>query len=131
MNSKRFLTVLTSLLVTVTLWAQNGIDRMVEQHSSVGKSTFTTAVRRNPKTSKVEKVVKRLEVNATQAGKFVSAFRREAKRHDKSTTQNGRDGLTIVFVEENSKSNRIYMLKSDGKPVPNRAVITIIVRPKD
>lgn len=116
--------MLTSLFVTVTIWGASGIDRMVEQRSSVGESMFATAVQRNPKTSKVEKVVKRLEVNATQAGKFVIAFRRETKRHDKSTTRNGRDGLTIVFVEENSGSNRIYMLKSDGKAVPDRAVIT-------
>ncbi len=37
--------------------AQNSIDRMVKQHSTTGKSTFTSAVERDPATRKVVKVV--------------------------------------------------------------------------
>ena len=129
MNSKRIFTLLLSLLMVIAIQAQNSIDRMVEQYSSVGGSTFTSAVQRNPKTRQVEKVVKRLEIEGAQSHKFIEAFKREARTHSNSTIKRKDSDLTIVITEENKQSNRIYMLKGDenmGRP----AQITIIIRIK-
>ena len=47
---------------------QNSIDRLVEDCSSVGRSKFTSAVERDPKTRKIQKVVKVLELSDADAG---------------------------------------------------------------
>ena len=57
-----------SLLLSIPLRAQNSIDRMVEEYSAIGGSKFTSAVERDPNTSRVKKVVKRLVVNVSKGG---------------------------------------------------------------
>ena len=42
--------------------AQNSIDRQVERYSAIGQSRFTSAVERDPRTRRVQKVVKVLEL---------------------------------------------------------------------
>ena len=43
-----------SLLLSIPLRAQNSIDRMVEEYSAIGGSKFTSAVERDPNTSRVK-----------------------------------------------------------------------------
>ena len=71
-----------SLLLSIPLRAQNSIDRMVEEYSAIGGSKFTSAVERDPNTSRVKKVVKRLVVNGVNAQRFIM---------DSSARRNGID----------------------------------------
>lgn len=128
MDIKRIFSLLVGMLIAVSIQAQNSIDKMVTQYQSVGGSVFTSAVQRNSKTRKVEKVVKRLEIDTPQAKKFVDAFKREARSHSNSTTKQQDGDLTIIITEENKSNNRIYMLKSEDNNTS--AVVTIIIRLK-
>ena len=47
---KKYLLVVLMALSCLMASAQNSIDRMVEQYSTLGGSSFVTAVKRNPKT---------------------------------------------------------------------------------
>ena len=53
---KKYLLVVLMALSCLMASAQNSIDRMVEQYSTLGGSSFVTAVKRNPKTHKVYEV---------------------------------------------------------------------------
>ena len=61
MKIKVLLCMLGMLFTTLAISAQNSIDKAVDEYSSIGKSTFTSAVERDPKTRKVLKVVKILQ----------------------------------------------------------------------
>ena len=128
MNIKNIFSLLVALFMAVSIQAQNSIDKMVTQYSSVGGSVFTSAVQRNPKTRKVEKVVKRLKIDEPQSRRFAEAFKREARAHGNSTTKQQGGDMTIIFTEENKNNNRIYMLKSEDNG--SSAEVTIIIRLK-
>lgn len=130
MNSKRLATIIFGLLVAIAIHGQNSIDRMVDNLSTTGGSTFTSAVERNPKTRKVERVVRRLNVEGPQAARFFDAFKRELQGKSNVTNRRSDDELTIIFTEESAKANRIYMLKSNAPVAKTDAVVTIIVRMK-
>lgn len=130
MKSKRLATIIFGLLVAIAIQAQNSIDRMVDNLSTTGGSSFTSAVERNPKTRKVERVVKRLNIEGPQAIKFFDAFKRELQGKSNVTNRRSDDELTMIFTEETAKANRIYMLKSHSPVSKTHAVITIIVRMK-
>ena len=49
------------LLLSATVQAQNSIDELVENFSTVGSSSYTSAIERDPQTHQVMKVVKTLE----------------------------------------------------------------------
>lgn len=109
--------------------AQNSIDRMVTKFSTNNLTTFTTAVKRNPKTKKVEKVVKTLEMQNGLGGDFYEAFRREKKTGswtDKATY----GSRVITLVCEDSRQLRIYMLKGINANFSHYAKVTVIVQPK-
>lgn len=129
MDNKRILSFIIALWMAVTMQAQNSIDRMVDNYSSVGGSTFTSAVQRNPKTRRVEKVVKRLEADNNQSHNLVSTFLQEAKKHSNTTTRKSDGQVTIILTEETAKANRIYMIKYDEKTRLN-VVVTIIISMK-
>lgn len=127
----RFILLLAVLLVLpLSLRAQNSIDKMIEEHSTVGSATFTTAVERDPKTRRVEKVVKRFNVYGYNAKSFISKFQAEAKRHSNTTTTKKGDGVTTVFTTKTKTSDRIYMLKQDSERYCTDATITIIIKMK-
>ena len=74
---KYIITFIVCLLTTLSAKAQNSIDNLVERYSSSGGSSFTTAVKRNPQTQKVVKVVKTLETDNGEGNTFYRAFKRE------------------------------------------------------
>ncbi len=92
---------------------QNSIDRLVEDCSSVGRSKFTSAVERDPKTRKIQKVVKVLELSDADAGSFSAAFKREKGTGDfiEKRTENG---ITMVLTVRGKGQNRVYALRCDG-----------------
>lgn len=129
--AKRYLLTLLLVLASMVATAQNSIDRMVERYSTVGGSSFVTAVKRNPKTRKVEKVVKRLTTHSPQNGRFVSAFKEEAA-HQKDVVTSTADGYTTMIISvEGAKQNRIYTLRYKGGGYAGEVTITIIINMKD
>ncbi len=128
---KRFALILLTMFVCLVAGAQNSIDRMVERYSTVGGSSFVTAVKRNPKTRKVEKVVKRLTASGWQNRKFIDTFKEEA-RHQKDVVTSTADGYTTMIVTvEGAKQNRIYTLRYRNEGYSGDVTVTIIVNMKN
>ncbi len=129
---KRIITIILLIISSLChLSAQNSIDKMVEQFSTVGDSKFTSVVDRDPSTHKIQKVVKILQVDQLGANKFVKAFRNESKNGTYSEEK--KDGeLVITLYTKGEKSNRVYVLSAKGGnlyySVFNRASVTIIVK---
>ncbi len=128
---RRYLLVPLMLLVSVVATAQNSIDRMVERFSTMGGSSFVTAVKRNPKTRKVEKVVKRLTANGTQSRQFVSTFKEEAARQKDVVTSSSDGYTTMIVTVPGDRQNRIYTLRYKGNGYSGEVVITIIINMKE
>lgn len=105
--------------------AQNKIDSMVEEFSTIERAKFTSAVERDEKTHDVVKAVKSLNVKGMKASSIRSNFKAEARNHDTSETKE--QGLeTYVFTVKADTASRIYMLKYR----PNDATVTIIINRK-
>ncbi|MBQ7554210.1 MAG: DUF5024 domain-containing protein [Bacteroidaceae bacterium] len=130
MRLKTFICTLVMLFATLTLSAQNAIDKAVDEYSSIGKSTFTSAVERDPKTRKVLKVVKVLQPTDLTINKLRRAFLDEQENGQFSIMTNDEEE-TMTLTTENEKENRVYMMQyvnrrasfTDGK-------VTIIIRYK-
>lgn len=108
---------LLSLLVltvgfTLGVSAQCSIDKLVDEYSAVGQSKFTSAVERDPKTRKVVKVVKMLELNDTNGGQFVSAFESEAKHRNSYINRDG-NKCSGMFHIKTDRQHRIYTIQYD------------------
>ena len=135
MITRRLLIIFALLAAMVaSAFGQNSIDRLVENHSSVGQSKFTSAVERDPKTRKIQRVVKVLELNDADISRFTAAFKREAATGD-FTERRTDGGLTLVLTVRGKGQNRVYMMKCDGPYAYNRNTtrysftkITVIVK---
>lgn len=99
--------------LAASAFAQNSIDGLVENYSSVGQSKFTSAVERDPKTRKIQKVVKVLELYNADISRFAAAFKREAATGD-FTERRTDGGLTFVLTVRGKGQNRVYMMKCTG-----------------
>ncbi len=128
---RKYVLILLMLLVSVVATAQNSIDRMVEQFSTVGGSSFVTAVKRNPKTRKVEKVVKRLTTSGPQGRKFVNTFKEEAARQKDVVTSSADGYTTVIVTVACAKQNRIYTLRYKGEGYNGEVTVTIINNMKE
>ena len=128
---RRYLLILAMLLVSVVATAQNSIDRMVERFSTAGSSSFVTAVKRNPKTHKVEKVVKRLTTNAVQSRQFIATFKEEAERQKDVVTSTADGYTSMIITVPGAKQNRIYTLRYKGNGYSGELTVTIIINMKD
>ena len=128
MKKKRMFMLLMLLCQLTMISAQNQIDQMVEKFSATGDCTFTSAVERDPKTRRIVKVVKVLELGNTSVSRFKAAFEAERNTGTYRVKTEG-DEVTIVLSTNNSKTNRIYMLKyeKEGKYF-SEAKITIIIK---
>ena len=130
MRLKTLICTLALLLTSLALSAQNAIDKAVDEYSSIGKSTFTSAVERDPNTRKVLKVVKVLQPTNITINRLRRAFLEEQKNGQFSLVTNEEEE-TMTLTIENSKENRVYMMQymhrgasfSDGK-------VTIIIKYK-
>ncbi|MBP3537019.1 MAG: DUF5024 domain-containing protein [Muribaculaceae bacterium] len=127
---KRLILSLCMLVaVAVTSAAQNSIDRLVENFSSVGNSTFTSAVERDSKTHRIKKVVKKLTLEGKPSRELRKAFEDEA--HTGAFTERNDNGETVLMLTtQDEKTNRVYMLCiSDEKFYP-KTETTIIIKVK-
>ena len=129
---RRYLfTLLCALALTPGAWAQNAIDKAVEQHATLGSSRFTSAVERDPETRAVQKVVKVLETRYD--AKFVKLFLDEmnSEKYEKSVRSNKNyPRQTLVLTASDERQTRIYMLDYDPT-VRGRAgdiKVTIIIK---
>lgn len=111
------------------LAAQNRIDRMVEKFSA-GKAAikFTTAVERDPKTKRVQKVVKVLRNEDTNAyDRFFQAFKLEAQEaHDVVTIEDGRPDSKFILTVKKPGQKRIYAIQDNRKKDGSFSVYIII-----
>ena len=130
MKIKILLCMLGMLFTTLAISAQNSIDKAVDEYSSIGKSTFTSAVERDPKTRKVLKVVKVLQPTDITINKLRKAFLQEKENGQFSIMVNDEEE-TMTLTVENEKENRVYMMQytNRGASFANGKV-TIIIRYK-
>lgn len=125
------LTSLIILVVTaiVTVGAQNRIDRLVDNFSSQGNSTFTSALERDSKTKQIIKVVKQLTISGVTSSELRKAF--EAEKHaGKFSEKVENDVRTLILTTQDSKSNRIYMLRIENENHYPKSETTIIIKLK-
>ena len=130
MRLKILICTLALLIAPLALFAQNTIDKAVEEYSSIGKSTFTSAVERDPNTRKVLKVVKVLQPTDITINKLRKAFLNEQENGQFSIMSNEQEE-TMTLTVENAKENRVYMMQytNRGASFANGKV-TIIIRYK-
>ncbi len=130
MKIKVLLCMLGMLFTTLAISAQNSIDKAVDEYSSIGKSTFTSAVERDPKTRKVLKVVKVLQPTDMSINKLRKAFLQEQENGQFSIMVNGEEE-TMTLTVENEKENRVYMMKyANHRSSFTNGKVTIIIRYK-
>lgn len=130
MKIKVLLCMLGMLFTTLAISAQNSIDKAVDEYSSIGKSTFTSAVERDPKTRKVLKVVKILQPTDMTINKLRKAFLQEQENGQFSIMVNGEEE-TMTLTVENEKENRVYMMKyANHRSSFTNGKVTIIIRYK-
>lgn len=130
MRIKILLCMLGMLFTTLAISAQNSIDKAVDEYSSIGKSTFTSAVERDPKTRKVLKVVKVLQPTDITINKLRKAFLQEKENGQFSITVNDEEE-TMTLTVENEKENRVYMIKyANHRALFTNGKVTIIIRYK-
>jgi outer membrane lipoprotein-sorting protein len=130
MKIKVLLCMLGMLFTTLAISAQNSIDKAVDEYSSIGKSTFTSAVERDPKTRKVLKVVKILQPTDMSINKLRKAFLQEQENGQFSIMVNGEEE-TMTLTVENEKENRVYMMKyANHRSSFTNGKVTIIIRYK-
>ena len=124
------LLLLLSFGGTMSAGAQNSIDKMVENYSTVGSSKFTSVVERDPETRQVQKVVKVLQVPGHQAAQFRNAFISEKETGTFTQQQQG-DEQTLTLTCETPQQARIYMLRLSGRHTYyHSGKVTIIVKMK-
>lgn len=130
MRLKTLFCTLIMLITTLALSAQNAIDKAVDEYASIGKSTFTSAVERDPQTRKVLKVVKVLQPTDITINKLRKAFLNEQENGQFSIMSNEQEE-TMTLTVENPKENRVYMMQytNRGASFANGKV-TIIIRYK-
>lgn len=137
MNKRIMIALVLAFVTLLTASAQNKIDKLVERFSATGRCSFTSAVKRNPSTRRVEKVVKELEIASDPAKELYDAFMEELKTGATKLAVKD-DKTTIILKCQTQKTNRIYMLKVDGNLLTEgpkhyirpEAKVTIIIRMK-
>ena len=119
------------LLLSATVQAQNSIDELVENFSTVGSSSYTSAIERDPQTHQVVKVVKTLETRGHIISDLINAFKKEREKVliQGEGKYEGAEDQVMFLATEDEKASRVYMLKYDGKAY-QRGKVTIIIRPK-
>ncbi len=123
--SKTVTLLILLLMVVIPGRAQNRIDRMVEDYSTVGTSSFTSVVERDPNTRQVKKVVKVLTLPGHQTSQFHDAFLKE-KATGTFTEQQQSGVQTLTLTCEKPAQTRLYMLRRTS----GSGKVTIIVKMK-
>ena len=130
MSNFRVIIMAMTFLFSVTASAQNEIDRLVDQFSTVGWSTFTSAVERDPKTHKIVKTVKTLETSGQNIGALKNAFEKESSTGNFTKKKEG-NVTKMALTVQTHKTNRVYMLNytsNDYSYHDGKATIIVKVR---
>ena len=125
---KRIYIALCLLCFSAWLRAQNSIDEVVDNFSTVGSSTYTSAIERDPQTHKVVRVVKTLETRGQVVSDLIRAFQKERETGTFSRKEENEE-VTMILATENEGGNRVYMLQYSGRGY-HRGKATIIIKPK-
>lgn len=125
---KRIYIALCLLCFSAWLRAQNSIDEVVDNFSTVGSSTYTSAIERDPQTRKVVRVVKTLETRGQVVSDLIRAFQKERETGTFSRKEENEE-VIMILATENEGGNRVYMLQYSGKGY-HRGKATIIIKPK-
>ncbi len=128
--TRKIIFVLTTLVIPLVAMAQNSVDEMMGQYSTIGSSQYSSIIQRNSKTHEVEKVVKKLIVEGVNSKKVINCFNKEAKQNKTTNTSRSNDIVTTIFTTSNAKSNHIYMMKYDDEDFYPEVTVTIIVKLK-
>lgn len=130
MRLKILICTLALLIAPLALSAQNAIDKAVDEYSSIGNSTFTSAVERDPNTRNVLKVVKVLQPTDITINKLRKAFLNEQKNGQFSLVTNEEEE-TMTLTVESSKENHVYMMQYTRKGASySNGKVTIIIKYK-
>lgn len=112
-----------------TTAAQNRIDNLVDNFSSQGNSTFTSAVERDSKTNRIKKVVKRLVTEGRISNELRQAF--EAEKNAGTFSEKYENNVRILMLTtQDSRSNRIYMLRLENERFYPKSETAIIIKLK-
>lgn len=124
---KRILMLLFAVMALLQMYGQNAIDKRVDMYSTMGASTFTSVVERDPATHKVNKVVKVLKMSSFNASGFAEVFKAES--HTGTFTSVIKDNkVTMVLTVERKDCARVYVLTYDKRQTSAMdASVTIIV----
>lgn len=125
--------VLASILAVISATpaaAQNRIDELTDKFSTFGNSNYTSVVARNPKTKKVEKVVKELTIynSISQAHKqYERAFLEEGKNDNLLINLNqNTDKHSMILTVKELQYTCVYMMRGVDGNCSKGIIITII-----
>lgn len=130
MTHFRYTLVLLLLTLMVgSVKAQNRLDKLIGSYSTVGTSTYTSAVERNPRTRAVERVVKVLDTRSPNVAKtLLHAFRAEAKTHGLDSDLCKAKVRTQIFTQKGKEKTRLYMIEYPEGHAASWVRLTIIVK---
>ena len=131
---RRIIILLSLLIASVIVSAQNGIDRFVDNESTIGRSKFTSVVERDPQTRVVIRVVKVRELTrGIDINTCLGVFEKEQSTGRYSHRIEAGEQHTVVLAVDGERQNRVYMLQYTGDH-PMRATdgkVTVVVRMKN
>lgn len=119
--------ILFNLLTVASATGQTKIDQMLDKMSMLGEVTYSSIVKRNKNTKKIEKVVRETRIKGVRAYSFIKEFDRLAEQH--SVMETVKDGVkTRLVVIDEADCSRIYTIVYLDKK--KEIDITIIIKYK-
>ena len=100
--------ILFNLLTVASATGQTKIDQMLDKMSMLGEVTYSSIVKRNKNTKKIEKVVRKARIKGVRAYSFIKEFDRLAEQH--SVMETVKDGVTRLVVIDEADCSRIYTI---------------------
>ncbi|MBQ2950756.1 MAG: DUF5024 domain-containing protein [Prevotella sp.] len=100
--------ILFNLLAVASATGQTKIDQMLDKMSMLGEVTYSSIVKRNKNTKKIEKVVRQARIKGVRAYSFIKEFDRLAEQH--SVMETVKDGVTRLVVIDEADCSRIYTI---------------------
>lgn len=100
--------ILFNLLAVASATGQTKIDQMLDKMSMLGGVKYSSIVKRNKNTKKIEKVVRQARIKGVRAYSFIKEFDRLAEQH--SVMETVKDGVTRLVVIDEADCSRIYTI---------------------
>ena len=113
------------LMSTLSARAQNSIDRLMDNFSTVGNAKYSSVVQRNPNTRAVVRTIRTLTLHGQSIKPIKKAFEDEADTGDTYTTVN--DGqTTMVLIVQKNRKQYMYTLKYRSNMALSGGKVSII-----